>query len=131
MILFIILMASGLITLEDRADFWGDILNIRDGVLSRMQYFGCTWISSFAIGFIGSIFLTIIGVNSGPRGIGYFLAYGILYLILTVMQLSAFFRRMNDACLSKWYALVFLLPVVGNFLAFIIALMPSGFGDPY
>lgn len=132
MILFLILLVSQLITIEDLGDFWGNILNIQQGTLSRWEYFGCTWISIWAVSFIGSIFLANIGMSfSSTRTLEYYLAYGFLYVFITFIHLSGFLRRCNDACLSKWYALVFLVPGIGHILAFIVALMPSGFGSPY
>ena len=130
--LFIVLLLCQLITLEDLQEYWNEILNLKYGTLTRMQYFACTWLSSFVIGIVGSVFLANVVLKTGStRGIGYYLAYGILYLIITFVQISAFCRRMNDAGLSKWYTLVFLIPGIGNIVAILIALTPTGFGDSY
>lgn len=133
MVLFILLFVCGVVTFEDLGEFWGEILNIKYGTLQRLNYFACTWVSTTAIAFVGNLFLTnlIIRDNVSTKSFEYLFPYGILYLIITIVQLSAFLRRMNDAKLSHWYALVFLIPVIGNVVGFIIALMPSDFGSAY
>lgn len=133
MLLLILLFVCGLVTFDDMLEFWDGIFNVKYGQLRRMQYFGCTWASTIIIAFLGSIFLSriILADNAATKGFEFYLAYGILYLIITLVELSAFLRRMNDAKLSHWYALVFLIPGIGNIVGFIIALMPSDFGSPY
>ncbi|MBO4650764.1 MAG: DUF805 domain-containing protein [Clostridiales bacterium] len=133
MLLFFLFMLCQLITLEDLAEYWQEMLNIKNGTLTRCQYFACTWLSSIVISIFGSVFLANIGLkyNGLSGNLEYWLAYGTLYLIITFIQLSAFMRRMNDADLSRWYALVFLIPGIGNIVAVLIALMPTGFGSPY
>ena len=132
MIICILLLASQIITLDDLSQFWDEIINIKDGTLTRTQYFGCMFIYSYAISIVSVFILSFAGVKlNGTRNLTYFLLYGLVYLIVTFIQISAFCRRMNDAGLTKWYTLVFLVPVIGNLLAFIIAMMPSGFGSPY
>ena len=130
--LFFILFLCQLITLEDLAEYWNEIFNLKYGQLTRMQYFACTWLSSFVIAILAMVILGNVGLSvGGTRGITYYLAYGFVYLIVTFVQISAFCRRMNDAGLSKWYTLVFLVPGIGNLLAILIALMPTGFGNQY
>ena len=121
-----------MITLEDLQEYWNEILNLKYGTLTRMQYFACTWLSTFVIAIVGGVFVGNVILKTGStRGIEYYLAYGSLYLIITLVQISAFCRRMNDAGLSKWYTLVFLIPGIGNIVAILIALMPTGFGSHY
>ena len=133
MILYIILFISGLVTFDDLADYWSGILNIKYGTLERLQYFACTWLSTFVISTIGSTFLSsyVYRGDISPKSFEFLIGYGSLYLIITAVQLSAFFRRLNDARLSHWYALVFLIPGIGNIIAFVIALLPPDFGSPY
>lgn len=133
MVLFILLFVCGVVTFEDLGEFWGDILNVKYGTLQRLNYFACTWVSTAAIAFVGNLFLSnlIINDNISTKSFEYLFPYSILYLIITIVQLSAFLRRMNDAKLSHWFALVFLIPVIGNAIGFIIALLPSDFGSPY
>ena len=133
MLLFLLLMLTGLVSFEDLGEFWSDILNIKYGTLGRWVYFGCTWVSTFVITAVYFFFIInmILRNNVSTESFEYFLAYGSLYLIITLVQLSGFLRRMNDAQLSHWYALVFLIPGIGNIIAFLIALLPSDFGSPY
>ena len=132
MALFFIMALAGLVTLEDLQFYLTDMFNLRDGTLSRTEYFACTWLVSFVIGTIAAVFIAFVDTKTGSsRGVGHYIADGLAYLTMTVVQISAFMRRMNDAGLTKWYTLVFLLPGVGNILAILIALMPTGFGDPY
>ena len=130
--IFLLMAIAGMVTLEDLQDYMTDILNIKEGTLTRTQYFACTWLITFVLAILGSVFLGIVGFDiTGAKTFGYYIAYALLYLVITVVQISAFMRRMNDACLTKWYTLVFLVPGIGNILAFIIAMMPTGFGSPY
>lgn len=132
MALFFIMALAGLVTLEDLQFYLTDMFNLRDGTLSRTEYFACTWLVSFVIATIAAVFISFVDTKTGSsRGVGHYIAYGLAYLTMTAVQISAFMRRMNDAGLTKWYTLVFLLPGVGNILAILIALMPTGFGDPY
>ena len=133
MAIFLLLLICQLITLDDLQTFWEEILNLKYGTLTRLQYFGCTWMASFVLGILGSVIIAnASGMTlTGSRGLGYYLAYGFVYIVITFVQISAFCRRMNDAGLSKWYTLVFLIPGIGNIVAILIALMPTGFGDSY
>ncbi len=133
MLLFLLLMLTGLVSFEDLGEFWNDILNIKYGTLGRWAYFGCTWVSTFVISAVSTFIISnmILRNDVSTKSFEYFLAYGILYLIITAVQLSGFLRRMNDAQLSHWYALVFLIPGIGNIIAFVIALLPADFGSPY
>ena len=134
MFIFILLLICHLVTIEDFFEYWSEMLLLKDGCLGRWQYLACTWVSTFVIALFGIIILERNGLKyDGIKFISLesVLGYGFLYLIITFIQLSAFFRRMNDAMLSHWYALVFLIPGIGNIIAFIIAMLPSGFGDPY
>ena len=51
------------------------------------------------------------------------------YITFTPVQLSAFMRRMNDAAMTKWLALILAFPIVGNVLATALGIIfPSNYG---
>ena len=130
--IFLLMAMCGCITLEDLQDYLNDMLNVKEVTLGRMNYFVCTWLVSVCLAALSVIVVGIAGVNlSGPKTLGYYVALLCIWAPITLVQISAFMRRMNDAMLTKWFTLVFLVPGIGNILAFLIAMMPTGFGDPY
>jgi len=118
-------------------EYCGQFLNFKYGELSRTEYlFGTLALTNLVA--LGAVFFIIFFVKEEMTdGITIFghkhsaVVLGVEYALITLVNISAFLRRMNKVKLSKLYALVYFIPGIGHFTAFVIAMLPDGFGDVY
>lgn len=116
---------------DDLSQFYQEFFNVKYGLLTRGQYVCCVsiWTGVLVIITIAVSFwagFTLKGFLSTWTGPIFF------YFFYAIVCASAFMRRMNDACLSRWFTLVFLIPGIGGVVAFIMAaFIPSDYGSPY
>lgn len=72
----------------------------------------------------GSVNLGLAPPDSIPRAIIVLIAMGIC-LVVIIGQFTLRARRLHDLNLSNWFILLFLVPVVGNIIMFVLMLMPT------
>ncbi|MBP5416202.1 MAG: DUF805 domain-containing protein [Clostridiales bacterium] len=118
----------------DLAQFVGEIFRVKDGCLTRKQfYIGQIIVYTIMLLIITPVLL-IIWFNHpswlpSSESMGTKMALTIAYITITPVQLSAFMRRMNDAAMTKWLALVLAFPIVGNVLATVLGVIfPTNYG---
>ena len=124
----------GFLDKGDLAQFIGEYFRFRDGVLTRKQfYIGQIIVYTIMLMIIAPIFIFIAAKNPGILDMSDSshtkLVLAIAYFTITPVQLSAFVRRMNDAAMSRWFALILLFPIVGNVLATVLGIIfPTNYG---
>ena len=120
----------------DFSEFLSEFFNIKNGTLDRRSYYVCTSLLMGMACVILAIILVFLMISTKvqisflhmkEKNQEYFI-YGLVWLVCTPIQLSGFLRRMNDADCTKWVGLIFLLPIVGNAFATLIAALPTSWG---
>ena len=117
----------------DIRQFIGEFFCLRDGQLSRKQfYIGQIVVYTILAIIIAPIFLIIFFKTSlwkMDEEVWKKVLLAVVYFTITPVQLSAFIRRLNDAAVSKLFALILLFPLAGNVLATLIgAILPTNYG---
>lgn len=118
----------------DLSQFIGEFFRVKDGCLTRKQFYvGQIVVSTIMLLIIGSI-LFLVWINHpswlpSSESMATKVALINAYITFTPVQLSAFMRRMNDAAMTKWLALILAFPIVGNVLATALGIIfPSNYG---
>ena len=99
----------------------------------KQFYIGQIIVYTIMLIIIAPIFIFIAAKNPGILDMSDSsqtkLVLAIAYFTITPVQLSAFVRRMNDAAMSRWFALILLFPIVGNVLATVLGIIfPTNYG---
>ncbi len=136
------------IDVEDFVEFGADMFNWKYGQIQRWPFYICSVVySAVVLGASTLIMLLAFKAQSalpgesvleilnpmnimklnGPARIFWFITLA----IVTFINLSAFIRRLNDIRLSKWFGLVYAIPVAGFVLAWIVSILPTGYGDNF
>ncbi|MBO4474959.1 MAG: DUF805 domain-containing protein [Clostridiales bacterium] len=136
------------IDVDDFVEFGTDMFNWKTGQLQRWPFYICSACYT-AVTITISMVIMLVGLKAKAAmpGESFFeimnpmnimklngparICWLITLAIVTFINLSAFVRRLNDICLTKWIALVYTLPVAGFVLAWIISILPSGYGEQY
>ena len=124
----------GLLDEGDLQQFLGEFFNVKDGQLDRKQFyvgqiivFGIMLLIIMPIGLI--LFFKYPSLRNISDSMRTYVILGIVYVTITPVQLSAFMRRLNDASLTKWLAIVLLFPIIGNVLATAMGIIfPTNYG---
>ena len=124
----------GLLDEGDLQQFIGEFFRLKDGELTRKQFYAGQIV---VLGIL--LLIVMLGVfifflknpafshmsSETTRNV----AIGIVWVTATPVQISAFLRRMNDASMTKWLGLIFVLPIIGNVIATALgAIFPSNYG---
>ena len=114
--------------------FVGEFFRVKDGELTRKQfYIGQIVVFTVMLLIIMPIVLIVFFKNPSLTLMSeselrkWVLI--LVYVTITPVQLSAFLRRLNDAVVTKWLALILLFPIIGNVLATALGVIfPSNYG---
>jgi uncharacterized membrane protein YhaH (DUF805 family) len=117
----------------DISQFVGEMFCLRDGQLSRKQFYvGQIVVYTILAIIIAPIFLVVLyktDLWKMDESVLQKVVWAVVYFTITPVQLSAFIRRLNDAAVTRLIALVLLFPLVGNVLATLIgAVLPTNYG---
>ena len=136
------------IDVDDFIEFGADMFNWKTGSIQRWPFYICSACYT-ALTITVSMVIMLLGLKANmampgeswmeilnPMNIMQLtgaarICWFITLAIVTFINLSAFVRRLNDIGLTKWIGLVYVLPVAGFVLAWIIAILPTGYGDQY
>jgi uncharacterized membrane protein YhaH (DUF805 family) len=102
-----------------------------DGRATRKEYWSFIffwWIGfiilSFAVGVLSAVTYTDYGASPAVVAVAFILAgLGFLWLVIPSIALSS--RRLHDVGLSGWLYLLAMVPYLGAFFLFVVALIPS------
>lgn len=117
----------------DISQFVGEMFCLRDGQLSRKQFYvGQIVVYTILAIIIAPIFLVVLyktDLWKMDESVLQKVVWAVVYFTITPVQLSAFIRRLNDAAVTRLIALVLIFPLVGNVLATLIgAVLPTNYG---
>lgn len=109
-------------------DFWKDTFNFSKKVDKKSFWFTVLWnVVVTPLIVVGLSYLAVYLFSIEQSLLSTVVLYVIFFLssIFSFATLSFLGRRLNDAAYSKWWLLILLVPVMGQFAALVFGLLPS------